>query len=1150
MEDTLNDNQDLRSESTENPGKTNKSSQDDLRSSDLDIIKVEQEEDSAEVKFHKNNPMWKEIMVSMNCIIDHHILQLLQLNGFGSYQALKEMDSEDIKFIEEFVRNGAILNYVDDSKLNDFIGPCKDPQKFSFLPGERKLILKIIEYVSKNHTQSDKSIGKKSLLQYSIFNKHKSNGNSLAAKHDGPAAKKTKVDFVNSLDVPQEVVTVRRILADHCKKKLVKKTVDTDTKTYLKATIPCAYCKRPQSAQRLRNETWNTSNVYRHWKTHVGKETSSLDSFVVVSENSSCSYTDRDSFDHTRDSQEDNSLLDKESNETSLDSTSKKVPQSSSADLTIVESGDVTLRSNEEIIQSLSARCEELSVCVSDINSNKSNLPFLLNKLMETAMKNSAREKHGRRYDNDLKYFAVYLFIVAGRFTYEWLYENLKPALPSLSQVERILASTSGSVTEGKFRFQELNDFLESKNLPKKVFISEDATRIIQKFAYDLTSDQIIGPVPPLAQNGVPIINSFPASSAAMIATHFDKNVPSSSAYAIMAQPLQDGSPTFCLNLFETDNKFEAFHVLKRWHFIHAELLKWNIEVTGFAADGDPKVLSAMQSHMFSEGPPGIDDFKEFYFARPDMKYFVLQDFIHTVNKFRHRLSPAVYLPIGNYVASPSHLRVLMDERSKDEHLLTSSDLDKDKMNFNSSIKICSENVRTVLSKHIPGSDGTVAYLQVMNCVMEAGLNQNLSPLEKLYKIWYSTFFLRLWRQWLITDPRFNLNDNFITRNLYICVEILAHSLVGLVMKAREEDSPDYLLFHLCTSQPCEAFFRLARSMTSTESTVINFTMKDFLHKVKRIDVLLLVSSKLDTKLEFPREKRKRLLGLLSEEKLQSTYIPSNAEIKAAVLQAKFDAFSTLHQLGISRPPNFSPETMKSCLLTRNVIIEPECDNNDSVEGTYVADIDEDDIPIHFLQLFPSPDIACDLDPHGELPETDNPYERTHVYVPEKSGGYKGISKSLLCYLLSTTGSSSISNIRLHRVREKVIGSLGNKASQPVINICKSDDISVGDWCIFKVRSRYLFMQVLSFRYITGKNLSFSLLSAPVNPPGGKRARGINCLGNLYVLDNGYLRLTPSQHSSVNINMYIVTVPSPIPDTTGSLSVPTSVINYVAELSQ
>lgn len=329
---------------------------------------------SLQVKFHKNNPMWKEIMVSMNCIIDYHILQLLQLNGFGSYQALKELDSEDIKFIEEFVRNGTILNYVDDSNLKDFIGPCKEHQKFSFLPGERKLILKIVEYVSKNHTQSDKSIGKKSLLQYSIFNKPKSNGNSLAAKHDGPAAKKTKVDFVNSLDVPQEVVNVRRILVDHCKKngkkfaypslilktvsslKIVVETVDTDTKTYLKATIPCAYCKRAQSAQRLRNETWNTSNVYRHWKTHVGKEINSLDSFVMVSENSSCSSTDRDSFDATRDSQEDKSPLDEEISESSLDSTSKKVPQSSSADLTIVQSGDGIFSENDDVLTDASAQ--------------------------------------------------------------------------------------------------------------------------------------------------------------------------------------------------------------------------------------------------------------------------------------------------------------------------------------------------------------------------------------------------------------------------------------------------------------------------------------------------------------------------------------------------------------------------------------------------------------------------------------------------------------------------------------------------------------------------------------------------------------------------------------------------------------------------
>lgn len=381
---------------------------------------------------------------------------------------------------------------------------------------------------------------------------------------------------------------------------------------------------------------------------------------------------------------------------------------------------EVTLRSNEEMITALSSRCKELSARVSDFSSNNGNLSFLLKLLLETAQKNSTDErgKHGNRFQSDMKYFAVYVFIIAGRLIYEFLYENLKPALPSLSEVERTLASSSKPVKEGKFRFDELSKFLEENKLPKKVFISEDGTRIVQKFLYDLTSDQIIGPVPPLAENGVPITSSFPATSAALIATHFEKFPPSSSAYAIMAQPVKDGSPPFCLCIFGTDNKFTKEQVYKRWIYIFDELAQRSMECVGFSADRDPKVLAAMHFHLFQDGSPEFEEFKEFYFAVKGLKFKVNQDYIHTVNKFRHRLDPAILLIIGYFTISQSHLKMLMDTRPIEEHGIGPSDLAKDKMNFNASVKISSERVITLLQKYVPASEGTCAYLDVMRKVM------------------------------------------------------------------------------------------------------------------------------------------------------------------------------------------------------------------------------------------------------------------------------------------------------------------------------------------------------------------------------------------------------------------------------------------------
>ena len=815
---------------------------------------------------------------------------------------------------------------------------------------------------------------------------------------------------------------------------------------------------------------------------------------------------------------------------------------------------EVTLRSNEEMIKSLSARCEELAACVSDFNSNNSNLSYLLKLLMETAKKNSSREKHGRRYDLDLKYFATYLFIVAGPFVYDFLQKNLSNSLPSISEVERTLASTAAPVKEGQFRFDELDKFLESHELPRKVFVSEDGTRILQRFLYDLTSDQIIGGVPPMAENGVPLINSFPAFSAAMIASHFEKGTPSSSAYAIMAQPLQEGAPSFCLAIFGTDNKFTSPQVFKRWNYIYEELLKRQIEVVGFGSDGDPKLLSAMHSHMFQPGETFVEEFQDFYFASGGKKFVVMQDFIHTVNKFRTRLDPANYLPIGKFTASQAHLRILSQERSKEEHGLTTADLDKsDKMNFNSSLKICSERITDLLEKYVPGSEGTEAYLKVMRFVMEAGLDESLAPLEKIYKIWYSVFFLRFWKNWLTSHAKFNL-DNFVSRNLYMCVEIIAHSMIYLIIKFRDENCPESLIFHIFSSQACESFFRLARSMTTTESTVINFSMKEFLQKVRRIDMLHHVSSKLNDKLVFPREKRKRLLGILTAEKLKSTYLPSNAEIRITVLQAKNDAISVLRKLGVVCPPDSSMSKIKTSVLScKNFEAEFDADEIlTGAPGVYEATIDEDDIPLDLLATFPSPEAVVDLNPHGEISsEVPLPAKSSHVQVPDGKGGFRTMSKSLFCWILSSVGGVSLDSVRVKRVREKILSSLGGlrASSSTSLAPAKRDEVEIGNWCIFKDKKSLIVAQIIGFCYLsgTGKCQKYTLLKAPIQPPEGKVARGIGCMGMWYYSQGNQLKILSSQHKYIDIANYLATVPAPVASESG-LQLSPAVCEYLLRL--
>jgi len=75
----------------------------------------------------------------------------------------------------------------------------------------------------------------------------------------------------------------------------------------------------------------------------------------------------------------------------------------------------------------------------------------------------------------------------------------------------------------------------------------------------------------------------------------FATRVKASTGYLIMAQPLADGSPPFCLALFGTDNRFTAEDVAKRWAWMKLEAQQHGITIAGFSSDADPKLLRAMR---------------------------------------------------------------------------------------------------------------------------------------------------------------------------------------------------------------------------------------------------------------------------------------------------------------------------------------------------------------------------------------------------------------------------------------------------------------------------------------------------------------------------------------------------------------------------
>lgn len=158
-------------------------------------------------------------------------------------------------------------------------------------------------------------------------------------------------------------------------------------------------------------------------------------------------------------------------------------------------------------------------------------------------------------------------------------------------------------------------------------------------------------------------------------------------------------------------------------------------------------------------------------------------------------------------------------------------------MNFEAINKLSAPCVTDLLYK-TNDFKATRQILLITRHILDAFLDKSLPIERRIYSIWYTTFFLRLWRGWIINHPSYTLSKTWITLNTYTCIEINAHSLLLLVEKCRNNGTPEEFLPWLCSSQPCEKFFRQTRSMTSPYATMVNFDMLDLLQRKHRIQAI------------------------------------------------------------------------------------------------------------------------------------------------------------------------------------------------------------------------------------------------------------------------------------------------------------------------
>lgn len=138
-------------------------------------------------------------------------------------------------------------------------------------------------------------------------------------------------------------------------------------------------------------------------------------------------------------------------------------------------------------------------------------------------------------------------------------------------------------IVEGELRLDGLKKYLEGLNLLKCVWLSEDATGIVEKVEFDPKTNQMVGLVLPTDfQTGMPMPFSYLARNTEEIHGNMKCNK-SAHVYVIMAQPLVKHVPPYVLQLFGTDNKFSSENILLRWKHTVDELERYIFLQNGFS---------------------------------------------------------------------------------------------------------------------------------------------------------------------------------------------------------------------------------------------------------------------------------------------------------------------------------------------------------------------------------------------------------------------------------------------------------------------------------------------------------------------------------------------------------------------------------------
>jgi hypothetical protein len=280
--------------------------------------------------------------------------------------------------------------------------------------------------------------------------------------------------------------------------------------------------------------------------------------------------------------------------------------------------------------------------------------------------------------------------------------------------------------------------------------------------------------------------------------------------------------------------------------------------ILGWSSDGASPFMKAMKivSELGSLGSRDRDvncptEFKPFYRANIYPLYNPFQDSVHIAVKMLRCLALRQLIMGYGAIASMSQISNLQNRYGgKSARMSTGLNAgdtteNKDRMNYAVADRMSKVRVTSLLNVNdeSPEEEATKTFLQLIRHVIDAYIDEETEVNDRLFSALFCDFFTRCWRETLgVLIERNHLGAsmarNFVTQNVETCIVLNSHSLLSFLINCRDNSKPELFLPSLTGSQSCENTFEALRSMSTTNSTVVNFDVLDVVRRVKRLNLL------------------------------------------------------------------------------------------------------------------------------------------------------------------------------------------------------------------------------------------------------------------------------------------------------------------------